>query len=393
MSTQIFIVPLLLFSCLARVCLSYNFADLNPIRQVSDRPLGGGLLDDNLHFPSVEVNAIYQFGDSISDTGNLIRLDPLSTNCGIWPYGQTFFHKPTGRCSDGLLIIDFFAKFMNIPMVDAYLDKDGNFTHGVNFAVAGATALDVSFLKEKYNIDAPTNLSLSVQLNWFKSHLHSLYPNLSERRSKFGKDLFFMGEVGGNDYNFAFLQGISLPNVYKMVPLVVQTIKYAVEEIIDLGATQIAIPGNFPIGCMPIYLTFFKTNDLNVYDEMKCLKEYNKHAQFHNDQLKQAIVELQKGHPNATIIYLDYFGALKEILQNATLLGFDESTKQKACCGVYDGEYNVKMDVYCGYDGSSVCENPQEHVSWDGTHLTHEAYHVIAKKLMSSILCGLQNIA
>jgi len=58
-----------------------------------------------------EVEAIYQFGDSISDTGNLIRDNALGakSNFARLPYGQTFFHKPTGRCSDGLLIVDYFG--------------------------------------------------------------------------------------------------------------------------------------------------------------------------------------------------------------------------------------------------------------------------------------------
>ena len=58
-----------------------------------------------------EVEAIYQFGDSISDTGNLIRDNAIGakSNFARLPYGQTFFHKPTGRCSDGLLIVDYFG--------------------------------------------------------------------------------------------------------------------------------------------------------------------------------------------------------------------------------------------------------------------------------------------
>ncbi|PHU23605.1 hypothetical protein BC332_08712 [Capsicum chinense] len=46
---------------------------------------------------------IYQFGDSLSDTGNCMR----DTECRRLPYGMNFFHKATGRCSDGMLLIDF----------------------------------------------------------------------------------------------------------------------------------------------------------------------------------------------------------------------------------------------------------------------------------------------
>ncbi|KAH9605686.1 hypothetical protein KSS87_015843 [Heliosperma pusillum] len=386
-----FFIVILLISCLASICLSHNFTDYNTIRLSSDGPPYSSF-DDHLPFTSHQISAIYQFGDSISDTGNLIRADP-STNCGNWPYGETFFNKPTGRCSDGLLIIDFFAKFLNLPLIDAYLNKDGNFTQGVNFAVASAAALNYSILGEKYSIWAPTNLTLSVQLGWFKSHLHSFYPNISERRNMLAKGLVLMGEVGGNDYNFAFTQGKPLPDVYEMVPDVVQKIKSAVEEIIDLGATQIAIPGNFPIGCAPMYLSQFKTNDSTKYDELKCLKEYNNHAQYHNDQLQQIIIELQKSHPNVAIAYMDIFGTLKEILRHATLYGFDANVTLMACCGGGHDEYNYSSKAFCGDSVVLVCKSPQEYVSWDGTHLTQQAYYVMAKKLLPSLLHTLQNVA
>lgn len=53
-------------------------------------------------------NAIYQLGDSLSDTGNLIIQNPASRFARL-PYGQTFFKKPTGRCSNGLLMIDYIG--------------------------------------------------------------------------------------------------------------------------------------------------------------------------------------------------------------------------------------------------------------------------------------------
>jgi hypothetical protein len=61
--------------------------------------------------PACSVNAIYSFGDSIADTGNLLREGPVGffSSIGSYPYGQTY-QKPTGRCSDGLLIIDYFGK-------------------------------------------------------------------------------------------------------------------------------------------------------------------------------------------------------------------------------------------------------------------------------------------
>ncbi|XP_060190887.1 esterase-like [Lycium barbarum] len=60
--------------------------------------------------------SIISFGDSLTDTGNLIHLSENSNykqqqivQCGLLPYGETFFHHPTGRCSDGRLVIDFLG--------------------------------------------------------------------------------------------------------------------------------------------------------------------------------------------------------------------------------------------------------------------------------------------
>ena len=55
-------------------------------------------------------NAIWSFGDSISDTGNLcVGGCPSWLTTGQSPYGETFFGRPTGRCSDGRVIIDFLG--------------------------------------------------------------------------------------------------------------------------------------------------------------------------------------------------------------------------------------------------------------------------------------------
>ncbi|KAJ9162968.1 hypothetical protein P3X46_022695 [Hevea brasiliensis] len=56
-----------------------------------------------------EFEAIYNLGDSISNTSNLIQEDPDSVFSRL-PYGQNLFNNPMGRCSNGLLIIDFIGK-------------------------------------------------------------------------------------------------------------------------------------------------------------------------------------------------------------------------------------------------------------------------------------------
>ncbi|KAK4367416.1 hypothetical protein RND71_011208 [Anisodus tanguticus] len=55
--------------------------------------------------PPCNFPAIYNFGDSNSDTAGIsATFEPIQA-----PYGESFFRKPAGRFSDGRLLIDFIA--------------------------------------------------------------------------------------------------------------------------------------------------------------------------------------------------------------------------------------------------------------------------------------------
>lgn len=56
--------------------------------------------------------AIFNFGDSLSDTGNAAHYAPVPSSNS--PYGSTYFKHPSGRMSDGRLIIDFIGIFLLI---------------------------------------------------------------------------------------------------------------------------------------------------------------------------------------------------------------------------------------------------------------------------------------
>jgi phospholipase/lecithinase/hemolysin len=54
---------------------------------------------------------LFSFGDSLTDTGNFRFVFPNDTLApGLsFPYGETFFQRPTGRFSNGRLIVDFIG--------------------------------------------------------------------------------------------------------------------------------------------------------------------------------------------------------------------------------------------------------------------------------------------
>ncbi|XP_057450964.1 GDSL esterase/lipase At5g45910-like [Lotus japonicus] len=315
--------------------------------------------------------AIFNFGDSISDTGNAASMGKLPDDS---PYGSTYFKHPSGRLSNGRLIIDFIAEAYGLPFLPAYLNltKDQDIKKGVNFAFAGATALPgVSMDK-----------SLSVQFGWFKKLKSSLCKSKEECNSYFKKSLFLVGEIGGNDV-IALLSHKNISKLREIVPSIVETITNITTELIEEGAVELALPGNFPIGCNAGVLTIVNITNKDDYDQFGCSIAYNAFIEYFNGQLKQAIETLRKKYPYAKIMYLDYYNSAKRLFQAPQQFGLttDRNVALKACCGG-GGPYNVNFNVGCGSPNSTICSDVSKRINWDGAHFTEAAYKQLAKGLV-----------
>ncbi|KAF7847934.1 hypothetical protein BT93_L2438 [Corymbia citriodora subsp. variegata] len=188
-----------------------------------------------------------------------------------------------------------------------------------------------------------------------------------------------MGEIGGNDYNYPFFMGRDLEEIQGIMPLVIEEIVLAIRELIDLGAVTILVPGNFPIGCLPVYLTEFQNSDKEEYDPSTgCLNWLNEFSQYHNEQLQRKLDHLRELHPQANIIYIDYYNAALRFYQSPDKFGFDGRIL-KACCGG-GGTYNYNSSALCN-SNARACNDPSSYASWDGVHFTEAAYRWIFKGL------------
>ncbi|PWA98776.1 hypothetical protein CTI12_AA014950 [Artemisia annua] len=284
--------------------------------------------------------SIISFGDSLADTGNLKQLAKISNreiSVLLTPYGESFLNGSTGRCSNGRLIIDFLV------------------------------------LAARGILNPLTNASLEVQLEWFKRSLPSICGNAS------GRSLILVGEIGGNDYNYPILEGRPVDELNSLVPLIIDRIISVVNELIEIGAQTLVVPGNFPVGCLSGYLTVCGSEKEEYDPETGCLVRLNEFAEYHNELLQTRLNQIRELHPNVNVIYADYYNAAMKIYRSPDKFGFTNGAL-KACCGGA-GPYNINLSAICGDESSTVCDQPDTYVCWYGIHLTEAAYKIIAKNL------------
>ncbi|XP_019168837.1 PREDICTED: acetylajmalan esterase-like [Ipomoea nil] len=336
---------------------------------------------------AITVNSIYQFGDSLSDTGNLIASGlGMQFDAGKLPYGETYFHEPTGRFSDGRLVIDYLATNYKLSFLEPYLNDGADFTQGVNFAVAGATALDEDFFTAKGITFKTFKQPISGQLKWFDEHLNSTCRQTADGcKKRIEESLFVFGEYGGNDYFTSIDNGKSLEEVKTYVPSVVGAITAGVREIIKVGAKQILVPGPYPFGCLPAQLTASAGSDPASYDDQGCLIDYNNLANSHYDLLngQTSTINSEFSSEGVKVVLGDQRAGFLRVLKNPENFGMDTENLLKACCGT-GGDYNYDPNRLCGSDGVNGCPNPEKALQWDGVHLTDKTYGSVAVYLITN---------
>ncbi|KAM0946989.1 putative carboxylesterase [Dioscorea sansibarensis] len=327
---------------------------------------------------------IFAFGDSYTDTGNTHSgTGPYSYSyVSNLPYGTTFFHHSTNRYSDGRLVIDFVATNLSLPFLPPYLHRNADFSHGANFAVAGSTALDHSFFVNNNITIAITPQSLQTQLDWFADYLDKsgCRGRLKQCHEKFEDALFWIGEIGANDYAYSFASSVS-PNVVQ--DFVLKNVFKFLEILLSEGAKYIVVQGLPLTGCLPLAMVLSPPDDR---DRLGCAATVNNQANNHNLILQSKIEQLRKQYPKAIISYADYFNAHHTIMNKPAVYGFTEPFK--ACCGSGGDPYNFDIFATCGSpEVTKACSVPSKFVNWDGVHLTEALYKVVADMFLHGGYC------
>ncbi|CAN0881403.1 GDSL esterase/lipase At5g45910 [Linum grandiflorum] len=176
--------------------------------------------------------AIYNFGDSLSDTGNA-KIEFPGPHAWKYPLGMTIGGEVTGRACDGLLIIDRIATAAGLPYTNPYLNMTLDHSKGVNFAVGG-TGLLSKALRLKWNVTLQySQSSLDVQLRWFDGYLLGAFKNNTALLQDHLKSCLFMIGGGGNDYG-SFHQ----KRKKRIMPDVMKSMTAALQKLIKLWSNQ-----------------------------------------------------------------------------------------------------------------------------------------------------------
>ncbi|CAL5084949.1 unnamed protein product [Urochloa decumbens] len=351
--------------------------------------VGAGTGGGDCHFP-----AIFNFGDSNSDTGGLSSLFGAAPP----PNGRTFFGMPAGRYCDGRLVIDFIAESLGIPYLSAYLNSIGsNFTQGANFATAGSS---IRRQNTSLFLSGFSPISLDVQSWEFEQFINrsqlvynnkgGIYRELLPRAEYFSQALYTF-DIGQNDITSSYFVNNTTEQVESTIPDLMERLTSIIQDVYSLGGRYFWIHNTGPLGCLP-YALLHRPDLATPTDGAGCSVTYNKVAQLFNVRLKETVASLRKTHPDAAFTYVDVYTAKYKLISEAKKHGFDDPLL--TCCG-HGGRYNMDLSIGCGgkkqVNGTLVvvgksCEDPSKRVSWDGVHFTEAANKFVFDQIVAGAL-------
>ncbi|GAB2277514.1 hypothetical protein Dimus_012221 [Dionaea muscipula] len=341
--------------------------------------------DDSIdfHYP-----AVFNFGDSNSDTGNLVAGLGISMPAQD---GQTFFSKPSGRFCDGRLIVDFLRDAVGRPFLPAYLEAVGapSFNSGCNFAAAGSTI-------QPANAASLCPFSFGVQVNQFLRFKARVLDLQSAGGKKYDTKLpevdyfskgIYMFDIGQNDLAGAFYSK-TFDQILASIPLILAQFEAGLKTLYTAGARNFWIHNTGPLGCLAQNIARFGT-DPSKLDELGCLTTHNQAAKSFNSQLHGLCQNLTSQYADLNITYVNIYNIKLDLIANYSQHGFEQPIM--VCCGYGGPPLNYDSRVGCGgtavLNGTRVasraCNDSSKYVNWDGIHYTDAANHFVASQILA----------
>lgn len=270
-----------------------------------------------------EVNNLWAFGDSLTDTGNLFFLSG-----GVVPPSPPYFN---GRFSDGPVWIEGLANRLGL-MIDfntpVFVDALAN-----NRAIAGAFT--------GYDGESAPGLGVLSQVDLFLTTVGSVQPD----------DLVVIW-AGANDYFFTdTLPPEAVGNLVQAVTdlaLMANARRFVVPNLPSLGET--------PLG--KLVLTPEQAAGLNAL------------TTFHNSALAESMSELEEVL-DVEIAVVNVNAAFAEVIKRQKLFGYDNVTTP---CLIQQQDGTRPPTGACGFDPIDSTGT----LFWDLIHPTGSAHELLA---------------
>ncbi len=323
---------------------------------------------------STQINQVFFFADSLSDTGNVYNFT-----------GQTFpggLNDPfaPGRFSNGDVWTDYFTSNYNLtvdPLVnsveseidpitgDVKLKINTNFganNDGINFSVGGARAGNGSV--------GPLPLGFQEQLVFFESYVQS-----PDFQTNIANSLIFVWG-GANDYFSHINDDPSTPDIietnFPQTPLEFQTavstvvednIGGGIQRIIDQGAENIVV---------------FNLPDLSLTPLAQMLDPASTEAlsdlsEAHNNLLSETVEQLEISN-NIDILYIEADSLFNDVLNDPTAYGFTNVTDN------YSG-----VELYTGISQPPATGDINDYLWVDSVHPTTKMHEIIGDFVIQSV--------
>lgn len=324
--------------------------------------------------PEKKTPAFFIFGDSTVDAGNNNYIDTIAGNrANFPPYGQnSFFDKPTGRFSDGRIIVDFIAEYAEVPIIPPFKEPSAKFINGANFASGGAGVLPETY--QGIVIDFPT------QLEQFNTVVSSLTAELGDTEaSELIANAVYFISIGSNDY-FSYLGSPKMQEVFtpeEIVGMVIGNLSKAIQGLYVKGARKFGFVSLCPLGCLPALRAANPKADGSCFEDVSAL------ALAHNSALYGVLLSFEHIFKDFKYAFSsDLYSWLNEVIHNPAKFGFKDGIN--ACCGSgpYGGVYS------CGGNKEvsdfEVCNSSEDFVWWDSFHATEKLARKIADVLWDS---------
>lgn len=306
---------------------------------------GFSLLSLMLPFEALAAtfSKMYVFGDSLSDTGNEFNIttfakqfvDPTTE---IDPISPPAFN---GRDSNGPLWVEYVAKNLGLtltPSTELAVGAPINTTpngFGINFSYGGATttqSVNFAIGGAETGFDNATDPRLSGVLREIQGYTN----DLRVANSSADSDALYIVWAGANDYLSArFLQSTEA----------VGNIETVVTSLYNVGARNFLVPNLPDLGKTPLAISL----GTEAAADLTALTE------DHNSRLDTTLDGLNQSLTDINLISPNFYSLFNDQIDNPQEFGLTNVTE--ACL---TGESPA----------FSICDNPDEYLSWDNIHPT-----------------------